>query len=151
MIARIRRLVPELPETAVALVVAAVVEVGLKVTTLPKLAGWLGVPLDTRGPGTAAETMSGPRTATLPARAALQVRATRRVLRHWPFGDTCLRQALISGQRLRRMHPALHVGVAKIDDEIKAHAWLVIHGVVLDPLRGAASYQDLIKPQAGAP
>jgi hypothetical protein len=65
------------------------------------------------------------------------------VLRHWPFGDTCLRQALVGGHRLRRLNPTLHVGVAKQGGEVRAHAWLVVAGVVIDPLYAAASYQTL--------
>lgn len=142
---RLRRLVPELPETFAALVVAAVVEVGLRWTTLPRLAELLGTPLVASRSG-GPDSPSGPLVLVLPAKARRQVSATRRVLRRWPFGDTCLRQALISGQRLRRLRPELHVGVAKIDGEIRAHAWLVIRGGVLDPRYAADSYVGLTDP-----
>ncbi|MGC4154999.1 MAG: lasso peptide biosynthesis B2 protein [Propionicimonas sp.] len=141
---RWRRLLIELPASLAALAVAVVVEIGLRVTTLPKLARWLGTPLSVGEQG-AVMPRSGP--LTLTPHAKRQVRATRRVMRHWPFGDTCLRQALVSGQRLRRLDPALHVGVAKIDGEIRAHAWLTIAGGILDPLAAAASYQDLTVPK----
>lgn len=140
---RLRRLIPELPASLAALLVAVVVEIGLRTTTLPHLARLLGTPLALDGTPT---TRQGPSLVTLPASARRQVRATRRVLRHWPFGDTCLRQALISGQRLRRLDPALHVGVARIQGEIRAHAWLVIDGAIVDPRRAASSYQDLQSP-----
>nr|WP_255622445.1 lasso peptide biosynthesis B2 protein [Tessaracoccus sp. OS52] len=129
-----------------AFLVAVVVEVGLRVTTLPRLASLLGVPLASGEPSGEPETMSGKQLAGLPATARRQVRATRRVLNCWPFGDTCLRQALVSGNRLRRLAPSLHIGVAKIEGEIRAHAWLVVSGRVLDPLRAASSYQDLSVP-----
>ncbi|NLE99105.1 MAG: lasso peptide biosynthesis B2 protein, partial [Propionibacterium sp.] len=143
---RARRLAVEMPATLAALVVACVVEVGLRATKLQRLARFLGTPLalgDTSPGSTAA------RRAALPASATRQVSATRRVLRHWPFGDTCLRQALISGQRLRRLGPELHVGVAKIDGEIRAHAWLEIDGAILDPRYAATSYQTLAQPPGG--
>lgn len=149
---RLRRLIAELPATPAVLAVAVVVEIGLRHTTLPRLGRWLGVSL-----GSGADTTLGAATTrhagapTLSARARRQVNATRRVLRHWPFGDTCLRQALISGQRLRRLHPRLHIGVAKIDGALRAHAWLEIDGGILDPLAAAASYHDLGVPGQESP
>lgn len=145
---RLRRLMPELPATLATLVVAAVVEVGLRWTTLPRLASRLGTPLATPGTG-GPDSPTGPLVLVLPPWARRQVSATRRVLRRWPFGDTCLRQALISGHRLRRLGPELHVGVARIDGEIRAHAWLVIRGGVLDPRYAADSYLDLADPNQG--
>lgn len=146
---RWRRFVTELPATAAALAVAATVEVGLHATTLPRLARFLGTPL--AGHAGVENVMTGPTTAALTARQKRQIRGVRRVLRHWPFGDTCLRQALIAGQRLRHMSPTLHVGVAKIEGEIRAHAWLVIAHGVLDPLAAAASYLDLSEQPEGPP
>lgn len=149
--ARAARLLPEVPATLAALLVTAGVEVGLRVTTLPRLAQLLGTPLQSAPKPSEPDTMSGPAVVALPARARRQVRATRRVLKRWPFGDTCLRQALVSGQRLRKLGPKLHIGVARIDGEIRAHAWLVIAGGILDPLSAAASYEHLTEPGAGNP
>lgn len=142
------RLVRELPASLAALTVAGIVEIGLRVTTLPRLAQLLGVPLAVSGTKQGA-ARSGP-TVLSPA-ARRQVRATRRVMRRWPFGDTCLRQALVSGQRLRRLRPELHIGVARIDGEVRAHAWLTIDGGILDPMAAAASYQDLTAPDRRSP
>ncbi len=139
------RLLPELPAVLASALVAAAVEVGLRVTTLPRLARFLGTPLAS-GPAAA---LAGPGPAQLPSWARRRVSATGRVLRHWPFGDTCLRQALVSGQRLRRLHPSLHVGVAKLDGEVRAHAWLVVRGRILDPMRAAGGYLDLGVPGEG--
>jgi len=130
----------EWPSVLAAAVVATGVELGLRTMTLPRLAWVLGAPLDTEG--TAPTMRSGPPPG-LSARQRRKVRAVQRVMRHWPFGDTCLRQALVCGQRLRRLHPTLHLGVAKIDGQIRAHAWLVIDGAVLDLLASAASYSQL--------
>lgn len=149
---RIRRLrIPlrDLVQALAAAGVAVVVEIGLRTTTLPRLARRMGAPLalddadwlPAQGHATGAEE--------LPAWARARVRATQRVLRHWPFGDTCLRQALISGQRLRRLHPTLHVGVAKVDGSVRAHAWLVVAGTVVDPRYAAASYLTLASARRG--
>ncbi|GAB3811853.1 hypothetical protein GCM10028820_03790 [Tessaracoccus terricola] len=145
----LRRLVRELPATLAALGVAVAVEIGLRVVPLPRLTRLVGIRLaghDSPAPEAAPRDRAE---ASLAPRERRKVRATRRVLRHWPFGDTCLRQALVSGQRLRRLGPVLHVGVAKIDGEVRAHAWLVIAGGILDPLAAAASYLDLTPPSGG--
>lgn len=144
---RIRRLVAELPATIAAMGVAVIVEVGLRATTLPRLSRLLGAPLASGGDG------ATPRAdvTELPGWAQRRLRATRRVLRRWPFGDTCLRQALVGGQRLRRLRPRLHIGVARIDGEVRAHAWLVIDGRVVDHLRAVGSYLDLAPPAGGGP
>jgi hypothetical protein len=58
----------------------------------------------------------------------------------WPFGDTCLRHALVTGNRLAALGPELVIGVrpAATPGGVDAHAWLRIGGVDLDPL--AAGY-----------
>jgi hypothetical protein len=141
---RLRRLATEFPQTMAALLVAILVEVGLRAVHLDRLAGWLGVPLATTEAAAVDEPLR-----SLPPWARARVRATRRVMRHWPFGDTCLRQALVSGGLLRRLRPTLRVGVARIDGEVRAHAWLVIRGAILDPLGAASSYQPLSRPDGG--
>lgn len=138
---RTLRAVKDLSRAASAVFVAALVELGLRTVALDRLAAGLGVPLATTEARQVAEPMR-----TLPPWARARVRATRRVLRHWPFGDTCLRQALVSGRLLRHLRPTLQVGVARIDGEVRAHAWLVIQGAILDPLGAASSYQPLTTP-----
>lgn len=70
-------------------------------------------------------------------------------MRHWPLGDTCLRQALVSGQRIRGLNPNLHVGVAKVGSEVRAHAWLTVGDTVIDPMRAAGTYLPLSTPPTG--
>lgn len=123
---------------------AVVAELGLRTLGLPRTSKLVGAPL---------RSSAGPETATAGGRAwearvlttsqRTRVRATRRVMRHWPFGDTCLRQALVSGALLRGHSPELVVGVAKIEGEIRAHAWLEIGGIILDPLHAASAYMPL--------
>lgn len=127
--------------------VAVVAEVGLRTTTLPRIARLLGVPLRLDGDD---DVMPAATRLRLSPVALRRLRATRRVMRHWPLGDTCLRRALVSGQRLRRLDPVLRVGVAKIDGKIQAHAWLEIDGVALDPA-GAALFQSLEPLRPGGP
>lgn len=141
MMTRLANLLRELPASLAALVVATIAEIGFHTTTLPRLAEVLRTPLAT-DPTPATEVSR----TDLPSWARRRVRATRRVLRHWPFGDTCLRQALISGYLLHRLGPSLHLGVARIDGEIRAHAWVVVEGGILDPRVAATSYQTLRQP-----
>jgi hypothetical protein len=139
--------VAEVPWLCAALALAVVVEVGLRTTTLPRLARAFRTPLAVDG----SEAYADPAVATLlPRWAVLRMHAVRRVLRHWPFGDSCLRQALVCGWLLRRLRPVLQVGVAKVDGEVRAHAWLVVNGAVVDPRRAVSSYQPLTAVRTGA-
>lgn len=116
--------------TAFAFLLATAVEIGLRTMRLPRLARTMGVPLlvdqSPHNPGAATPT-------SFPGWARRRLAASRRALRHWPFGDTCLRKALVGGAMIRSLHPALRIGVAKHDGEFKAHAWIEIAGVSLDP------------------
>ena len=137
----------EVPDLCVALAAAVAVEVGLRTTTLPRLARALGAPLTADG----LATLTGPSAGRpLPDRTLRRIHASRRVVRHWPFGDTCLRQALVCGWLLRRLRPTLQLGVARVDGEVRAHAWLVVAGTVVDPLRAVSSYQPLTEVRAEA-
>jgi hypothetical protein len=137
----------EVPDLCAALVVAVVVEVGLRTTTLPRLARALGTPLAVDGFDAYAEQEAA---VLLPRWAVRRMHAARRVLRHWPFGDTCLRQALVCGWLVRRLRPALQLGVAKVEGEVRAHAWLIVSGTVVDPRRAVSSYQPLASVRMGA-
>ena len=122
----------DLARTAVAWGVAAVVEVGLHTVRLPRLCRWLGVPLDT----SAAPRPRPDGVVIVPRRARRRLAATRRALKYWPFGDSCLRVALVGGFLVRDLDPVLRIGVARHRSEITAHAWLEIGGVSLDPGSG---------------
>lgn len=118
---------------------AALVEVGLRAITLPTLARWSGTPLLLDdAPSTPAEPVH------LPPEAVASVRTVRAVMSRWPYGDTCLRVALVAGNRLRRWHPRLALGVQRVDAAIVAHAWLEIGGQTLDP--SSASFAPLRRP-----
>lgn len=145
----LRSLPSEAYHTVAALGVTVLVEIGLRTLSLPRLAALVGAPIAWEDPGEQAGGETATSRVILSRDARLRVRAARRVLRRWPFGDTCLRQALVIGQRLRRLHPQLHVGVAKLDGEVRAHAWLVIEGSILDTFHAASSYLTLTSIPTG--
>lgn len=134
----------ELPWLAAALALAPVVELGLRVARLPRLAALLGVRLDLDARPVESATR------LLPDRYQARLRAVRRVVRHWPFGDTCLRHALLAGVLIRRLGPVLQVGVARREGEVRAHAWLLVDGVVVDPWFAVDSYLPLAAPSEEA-
>ncbi|MGQ0577205.1 MAG: lasso peptide biosynthesis B2 protein [Pseudonocardia sp.] len=111
-----------------ALATAVAVEIGLRVTTLPRLCAALGVAL-----------AAGTRTAEqgdvlLTGRDRAGWRAAQRVVAGWPWARDrqCLRLALVAGRLLRHHRPTLHLGVARVDGAAAAHAWLTAGRTVLD-------------------
>lgn len=129
--ARQRTRVPwrEWPDIVAAFGVMVGVEIGLRTVGLPRLARLMGTRLALDGDAATRQVQRG----DLPEWAWRRLAASRRVVRHWPFGDTCLRVALVCGRRLRTLEPVLRVGVRKEDGELKAHAWLDVRGTSLDP------------------
>jgi hypothetical protein len=69
----------------------------------------------------------------LPKWAKRRMRNVDRCMSRWPGGDTCLRRALVSGQRLHALDPVLRLGVRMLDGQVLAHAWLEIDGRSMDP------------------
>ena len=119
----------DLGRTAAAFLLAVIVEAGMRTLRLPRLSALLGVPLDT----SVREEVEISEPVIVPRWARRRLTATRRALRYWPFGDSCLRIALVGGCLVRRLDPVLRIGVAKHEGEVKAHAWLEIGGLSLDP------------------
>lgn len=67
----------------------------------------------------------------------LALRATVRVIRHWPFGSgPCLRESLVLGHLLRDRTPELRFGVARSHGRILAHAWVEAGGRPINDPRG---------------
>jgi hypothetical protein len=108
------------------------VEVGLRRSDLPALAGRLGVVL--AGPGDSPDPTAAP--ATVSGRSARQaLTVVTRVSERWPAGDTCLRRCLVLGVLLAPVRPVLTLGVRRAEDgTIAAHSWLVVGGRSLDPM-----------------
>jgi hypothetical protein len=134
---RVRR--DELPAVIITLGIAVFVEVGMRTLRLPTLARCVGVPLGETGPGPAREMAVG----ELSPRMVRRLRISAKVMRHWPFDEKCLRRSLVCGCRIRSVHPSLIVGVAIVEGEVKAHAWLTVGGATLDPW-GSASFAGLV-------
>lgn len=124
----------DIPEGLLILGVAARVERSLRRDRLPETARIAGVTL-ANDPHPDDEAGSGAIAAALPSWALRRAYLVSLVMRRWPFGDTCLRRALVTGHRLSAMSPALVIGVRSLaDDGPLAHAWLRIDGVDMDPL-----------------
>jgi hypothetical protein len=129
------------PQVALVALIACVVEGGLRFSTLPRLARLLGIQLSQDNQSEQQQDSALP-----PGLQVTWIRrravAVTRVFRHWPFDDTCLRRALVLGQRIRRLGPTLVIGVRHNDSGVlEAHAWIVVAGVALDPL--ANQYEAL--------
>lgn len=78
----------------------------------------------------------------LPPRTRTPVRAAMAVAGCWPGGNTCLRQCLLVGNRLRSLCPVLRIGVRRgADAGFSAHSWLEVDGRTLDP--GAVDFAVL--------
>lgn len=136
LLSRARRLLD--PQFAAAAVVALVVEIGLSISTVPRVARLLGIRLARDDDAEPVEVPADIPTVWIRRRYV----EVNRVLRRWPFGNTCLRRALVLGQRIRRLDPVLVIGVRHGEDgQLAAHAWLVVGDIALDPL--AAHYAPL--------
>lgn len=118
-------------QTAVCLAVSIVAEIGLRTLPLPRLVSLLGLQLSS------SELPSHP-PIVLPRWTRGWLQAADRVLRFWPAGPPgkCLRRALVTGNRLRALHPQLVIGVKHDGRSVGAHAWLVVAGGALDPTAG---------------
>lgn len=122
-----------------AFAVLLLVEVGIRSLPLPQLCRLLGIrlrPVGAPGP---------PRTTPLPWWGRHGVTATDRLLARWPFGDTCLRRALLVAHILRPLHPVVCLGLRRRGDGVIGHAWIEVDGQSLDgdladvlPLQGVA-------------
>ena len=111
------------------------VEWGLRRRSLPETAASLGLafdPMVTHDAKPAAEREP----LDLPDWAWRRAHIGWLTVKHWPFGDTCLRRALVMGNRLKPFDPQLVVGVRVSDGStpVDAHAWVRIGDTDLDPL-----------------
>jgi Transglutaminase-like superfamily/Coenzyme PQQ synthesis protein D (PqqD) len=112
----------------VSLVVMAI-EIGLKVTDVGHLAGWMGVPLSTEEappPAIGPDDVSG-----LTDHEQRLHWALYWVMNRWLYDGTCLRRALAFGWFLRRRGPVLRLGMLDEAGTI-AHAWIEVDGMVFN-------------------
>jgi hypothetical protein len=143
VLARLRR-DPATRHLARAAATAVVIEVAVRTVPLTRLAAAVGAPVDVRAAGGGS---ADPQSVLGPADAA-RLRATRIVMRRWPFGarGPCLREALVAGRLLRHRRPRIALGAGRDARGALAHAWLVVDGVALDPR--AAQWTPLLMPGA---
>lgn len=122
---RLLRRTRRLPRMAGALGRLAVIEVGIRLLPLPRLAALLCTPLAT---GLApAEVPATP--IRLRAVERSRLLALARMAPRWPFCDgPCLRQALATGLVLRRHRPVLRIGAALEAGDVVGHAWVELPG-----------------------
>ena len=138
-VATFRLPLPELLTTLHAAAVIVVVELLVRWVSLPRLSRLLSVRLNL---APAPPDVDRIRVRDLPARAARQVRCTRRVADAWPFSQgPCLRRALVAGHLLRDMDPALRLGLTGSGDQLVAHAWLEIHDRPLEDIASFSPFQ----------
>jgi hypothetical protein len=135
----------------VALVVL-VIEVGLKVTDVSRLARWLGVPLATErseppvvGPDDLSELSNRERRIHW---------AVYWVMARWLYDGTCLRRGLAFGWFLRQRSPVLRLGMLADNSSI-AHAWIEVNGKAFNaqPVSApfaATSYEPALEASRGA-
>ena len=118
-------------EHLVCFFVAVAVEFSLRLRSLPATARTLGVRL---GAGDAPTTTPS----VLPWWTQTRLDAAVAVLRHWPVppDKACLRRALVVAHRLRSLDPEVVIGVRR-DQQLSAHAWVVVAGGSLDPSASA--------------
>lgn len=120
--------------TVKVLAAALLVEVAIRAVPLPRLVRWLGFTMAARDGDDQAELTGAPPFDPVERR---RVRVVLNVMRYWPFGrGACLRQALLLGHLLRARHPVLHLGVMRRGQEITAHAWIQVSGLVIGEREG---------------
>ncbi|GAA4836917.1 hypothetical protein GCM10023221_12740 [Luteimicrobium xylanilyticum] len=111
-------------------IVATTVELGLRLTTLPRLARLLRVRVALDAAPSTVVDVDG---LALDERERERLDVAWRILRRRPFNGTCLRRAMLGGFVLRRRDHAVRIGVRKANGIVAAHAWLELDGVSLDP------------------
>lgn len=110
--------------------VATTIEIALRTVPVTRVARLLGVRVVLDGRPAATGHMSDVR---FSQREAERLDTSWRVLRAGPFNASCLRRALVAAWVLRRRDHAVRIGVRKSDGRVRAHAWLELDGVSLDP------------------
>ena len=122
-------------------VVVLGVEVAIRMRPVDEIARTIGVPVNS-SPVDLAEGRGELDYSGLTSKEVLRLDALEWVLRHWITDATCLRQALASGWVLRSHQPRLQIGLTDQDDVI-AHAWIVVDGATLGALGGLRGFRSL--------
>lgn len=130
------------------LLLAPYVEVRLRFVGVRRTANQLGAELRLDGcDGRATSHASVPPRGRLSDADKRRLRVAWRILAIGPFDGTCLRRSLIGAHILRNCDDvAVRIGVRRSKGELRAHAWLEVDGVSLDPLAAvdfAAEWQHV--------
>ena len=129
---------------AAVLVVAA--EVALRIAPIDVVSRRAGAPL--ADVGTAVDRDMPPfDEGRLTERELLRFAARDWVLARWVYDATCLRRALVGGWILRHRHPELRIGLME-DDDVVAHAWLVVEGRSIGALSNVSNFSRAARPDA---
>lgn len=113
------------------LALAPIVEIGLRTVGVRRTASVLKVRLVFEGPPRAV-AQDGTEYPLDPwERRRLTI--AWRILELGPFDGTCLRRAIVGARLLRGRDHAVRIGVRKTPGGFKAHAWLEVEGISLDP------------------
>jgi len=127
-----RRLPPRFRwATLRAATVVMVIEVGLAVSNLPRVARTLGVPLATDQDAAPLAADEAESLAALDEHERMELWAVGWVLGRWLFDETCLRRSLAYGWFIRRRRPVLRLGMIDEGGPI-AHAWVEAEGRAFD-------------------
>ena len=121
------------------LVVVAVVELLIRWVPLPRLSRLLRVRLDLTSSSSGAPVLQ---VGDLPTAARRSLRGTARVTRHWPFcSGPCLRSALVGAHLVRKLDPAVRIGVAGVGGGLRAHAWIEIDSRPIESVTAFVPFQ----------
>ena len=130
------RVVAALPRV---LAVALLVEWRIRRVPTRELAARQGLELDLRPEEARGHGTGRP----LSPRELRQLRATRWLMRRWPFGaGPCLRESLVVGRLLRGRSPRLKLGIAPDGGGIIAHAWVEVDGHWIGYDRRYTAFQE---------
>lgn len=122
------------PERMVALrvlILAPIVELCLRTMAIQRTAHLLRIRVRLEdGPGAPDRSRPEP---LMTGRERRTLAIAWRVLDIGPFNSTCLRRSIVGACLMRRRDHAVRIGVLCTVDGFKAHAWLEIDGISLDP------------------
>lgn len=121
---------------------ALAVEVAFRALPLPKVLRLFGATLDVRA--------SNPTAAIgLEVSEQRRVVAVERVFRYWPVHGTCLRASIVLASWLRARGASVRIGVAKSEDQIHAHAWVLIDGAAIGGASESDAFVALVRAESG--
>jgi hypothetical protein len=117
------------------------IEIALRVAPIDAIARRVGAPLATvdQADGALPDELD---LSLLDDRDVLRIASADWVLGRWVYDATCLRRALAYGWILRRRRPELHIGLMA-EDDILAHAWLIVDGCSMGALGGVGDFGPL--------